>query len=91
MHDAQWNRLHIELAIARARQERAQAVANLFRQVIHAIHNGWVTLFGIQRKNNMIRNELKELEKLQDETWGRWDLEAAKIQWAIECLRKKLR
>lgn len=50
MHDDQWNRLHIELAIVRARQERAQAVANLFRQVICAIHNGWVALFGIQRK-----------------------------------------
>lgn len=46
MHDRQ----RIELAIARARQERAQAMANLFRQVICAIHNGWVALFGIQRK-----------------------------------------
>ena len=50
MRDEDLNRLHIELAIARARQERAQAVANLFRQVIRAIRNGWITLFGIRRK-----------------------------------------
>lgn len=50
MRDEDLNRLHIELAIARARQERAQAVANLFHQVVRAIRNGWVALFGIRRK-----------------------------------------
>lgn len=50
MRDDQWNRLHIELAIARARQEQAQAVASLLRQAIRAIRNGWVSLFGIRRK-----------------------------------------
>lgn len=49
MHDDQWNRLHIELAIARARQERAQAAANLLQTSLNYLTqtsgNIWTKIF----------------------------------------------
>lgn len=49
MTDDEWNRLNVQLAIARARVARAEAVRDCIRKAFRGVRNAWTWMFGIAK------------------------------------------